>query len=127
VEEFVQRMKKIQAEADAALHKAQDDMKHYADHMCADAPKYKPGDKVWLNTEDLPIGQPSRKLTETNWFLFNHQSLVELKLPTSFKIHPVISVSHLWPYKPSEGLKFQPYENLTLCTGLTISCLEVME
>jgi hypothetical protein len=26
-----------------------------------------------------------------------------------------------------EGLKFRPYENLTLCTGLTISRLEVEE
>jgi hypothetical protein len=56
VEEFVQRMKKIQAETEAALHKAQNDMKRYADHTRADAPKYKPGDKVWLSTEDLPIG-----------------------------------------------------------------------
>jgi hypothetical protein len=27
-------------------------------------------------------------------------NMVELKLPTSFKIHPVIRVSCLWPYKP---------------------------
>jgi hypothetical protein len=35
---------------------------------------------------------------------------VELKLPTSFKIHPVISVSHLRPYKPPtiEGQQTTP-------------------
>jgi hypothetical protein len=216
VEEFVERMKKIQAEAEAALHKAQDDMKRYADRTRADAPKYKPGDKVWLSTEDLPIGRPSRKLTERQIGPYPitkviSPNAVELKLPTSFKIHPVISVSRLRPYKPPtiegqqttpqspveieghpeyeveeimdsrlrrhkleflvkwkgyteennswepednctrareaitrfyrkypnaprriarmeyEGLKFRPYENLTLCTGLTISRLEVEE
>jgi hypothetical protein len=115
VEEFVQKMKKIQAEAEAALYKAQDDMKCYADHTHASAPKYKPGDKVWLSTEDLPIGRPSRKLTErqigpypiTKVILPN---AVELKLPTSFKIHPVISVSCLRPYKPPtiEGQQTTP-------------------
>jgi hypothetical protein len=36
--------------------------------------------------------------------------VVELKLPTSFKIHPVTSVSHLWPYKPPtiEGQQTTP-------------------
>jgi hypothetical protein len=115
VEEFVQRMKKIQVEAEAALHKAQDDMKHYADRTHADAPKYKPRDKVWLSTEDLPIGWPSRKLMEKQIGPYPitkviSPNAVELKLPTSFKIHPVISVSHSWPYKPPtiEGQQTTP-------------------
>ena len=53
VEDFVQRMKNVQAEVEAALHKARDDMKRYADRSCADAPHYQIGDRVWLSTKDL--------------------------------------------------------------------------
>jgi len=53
VEDFVQWMKNVQAEVEVALHKAPDDMKHYADHSRTDAPKYQIGDRVWLSTKDL--------------------------------------------------------------------------
>ena len=53
MEDFVQWMKTIQAEVEAALHKACDDMKCYTDHSGADTPKYQIGDRVWLSTKDL--------------------------------------------------------------------------
>ena len=53
MEDFVQWMKNVQAEVEAALHKACDDMKCYTDHSHADAPKYQVGDRVWLITKDL--------------------------------------------------------------------------
>jgi hypothetical protein len=40
VEDFAQRMKNVQAETEAALYKAHDDMKHFADCTCANAPQY---------------------------------------------------------------------------------------
>ena len=61
---FVDELKKIQGEAEAALHKAHDDMKHFANQMCAHVPDYKVRDQVWLCTKNLNINQPSRKLTE---------------------------------------------------------------
>ena len=57
-------MKNVQKEAEGALHKARDDMKHYADHAHAPTPKYQVGDKVWLSTKDLHTTQSSRKLME---------------------------------------------------------------
>ena len=53
MEDFVQQMKNVQAEVEAALHKAHDDMKCYADHSDADTPKYHIGDRVWLSTKGL--------------------------------------------------------------------------
>ena len=64
VEDFVQWMKNVQAEVEAAIHKACDDMKRYADRSHADAPKYQIGDRVWLSTKDLHTSRPSRKLME---------------------------------------------------------------
>jgi len=53
VDEFVNELKKIQEEAEAALHKACDDMKHFADRTRAHMPEYKEGDQVWLSTKIL--------------------------------------------------------------------------
>ena len=53
VEYFVQGLKNVQAEAEVALHKVHDDMKHNADRKCMEAPQYKVGDRVWLSTKDL--------------------------------------------------------------------------
>jgi hypothetical protein len=105
VEDFVQRMKNVQAEAEAALHKARDDMKRYADRLRADAPKYQIGDKVWLSTKDLHTTRPSRKLMEKHIGPYPISKIispnaVELKLPSSFKIDAPINVSRLRPYKP---------------------------
>jgi len=60
----VDKLKKIQEEAEAALCKVCDDMKHFADQTCAHAPDYKEGDQVWLSTKNLNINQPSIKLIE---------------------------------------------------------------
>jgi len=44
VEEFVNELKKIQEEAEAALRKARDDMKCFVDRTHAHMPEYKEGD-----------------------------------------------------------------------------------
>ena len=100
VEDFVQRMQNVQKEAEAALHKACDDMKRYADRACAHAPKYQIGDKVWLSTKDLHTTRPSGKLMERQVGPYPISKIispnaVELKLPPSFKIDAPINVSHL--------------------------------
>ena len=44
VDKFVDELEKIQEEAEAALCKACDDMKHFADQTHAHMPEYKFGD-----------------------------------------------------------------------------------
>jgi hypothetical protein len=48
-------MKHIHEEAQAAMTKAQEEMKHYADYHRGEPPKYEVGQKVWLETENLNI------------------------------------------------------------------------
>ena len=55
VDRFIEELRKIQGEAKAALCKADDDMKCFADQMCAHVPEYKPRDQVWLSTKNLNI------------------------------------------------------------------------
>ena len=56
-QEFVEQMKEVHEEVQAALKKAQDDMKVYADHRRSEAPEYKVGDKVMLSTQNLNIAE----------------------------------------------------------------------
>jgi len=105
VDKFVEELKKIQEEAEAALCKAHDDMKHFADWTCAHAPEYKEGDQVWLSTKNLNINWELRKLTEKQIGLYTITHVISpnaivLKLLPSFKIDEPINVSQLCPYKP---------------------------
>jgi len=50
---FIEKMKEIQEEARAALGKAQDGMKKYADKKKGEVDNYKVGDLVMLSTKDL--------------------------------------------------------------------------
>ena len=77
----------------------------YADQHRGSAPEYKIGDKVWLSMKDIKINHPSCKLTERQLGPFEiiriiFPNAVKLKLLTSFKIHDVINVSQVRPYKP---------------------------
>ena len=51
--EFAERMKKVHEEAEAALKKAQEDMKRQADRRRKETENWKRGDKVMLSTKDL--------------------------------------------------------------------------
>ena len=63
--EFVQRIKKVQEEVEAALKKTQKDMKKYADRERKETEEWKKGDRVLLSTKDLVFKErPTKKLTE---------------------------------------------------------------
>jgi len=106
VEKFVVKMKEIQEEAKAALGKAQEEMKKYVDRKRAKVNEYKVGDLVMLSTKDLKYqmtGRRTEKLTER--FVGPYKikkiissNVVELELPSTVKIHPVVNVSRIQRY-----------------------------
>ena len=105
-EKFVEKMKKIQEEAKAALKKAQEDMRKYANRKRSDVNEYKVGDLVMLSTKDLKyqmVGRRTEKLTER--FVGPYKvreiislNVVKLELPSTVKIHPVVNVSRIRRY-----------------------------
>jgi hypothetical protein len=72
--------------------------------------KFKPfkvGDKVWLESKNLKIGYPTRKLSPKQEGPFVIQEVLSrlsyrLKLPPQWKIHPVFHATLLTPYKENE-------------------------
>ena len=63
--EFVERMKKVHKEAEAALKKTQEKMKRYADRGRKETENWKKGDRVLLSTKDLVFKErPTKKLME---------------------------------------------------------------
>jgi len=105
-EKFVTKMKEIQKEAKAALGKAQEEMKKYADRKRAEVDEYKVGDLVILSTKDLKyqmVGRRMEKLTER--FVGPYRikkivssNVVELELPSTVKIYLVVNVSRIRRY-----------------------------
>ena len=55
-------MKDTLKEARSALAKAKDNMAHYYNQCRTPAPLFTPGDKVYLDSEDIQTTRPSKKL-----------------------------------------------------------------
>ena len=77
----------------------------------SDAPAYAVGDQVWLSTNNLRLPRASWKLSERWLGPYSITKLVgtnavELRLPRSMRIHPVVNVSCVKPYH--ERLPGQP-------------------
>jgi len=111
---FMERMKKVQEEAEAALRKTQEEMKKYADRRRKESEVWKRGDRVLLSTKDLVFKErPSKKLTERYVGPYAIEevvssNVVKLRLPSSMRIHLVINVSQIVRYK--EQVKGQKKE-----------------
>jgi len=103
--EFVERMKKVQEEAEAALRKTQEEMKRYVDRERKETEVWKRGDKVLLSTKDLVFKErPSKKLMERYMGPYAIEEVVSLNvvklwLPSLMRIHLVINVSQIVRYK----------------------------
>jgi len=105
-EKFIEKMKEIQEEAKAALGKAQEEMKKYADRRRGEVNDYRVGDLVMLSTKDLKyqmVGRRIEKLTERFVGPYKIKKIVlsnavELELPSTVKIHPIVNVSRIRQY-----------------------------
>jgi len=113
-------MKTVHKEAQAALSKSHYDMTRYADFHRGKAPEYKIGNKVGLSTKNLNVDRPLHKLTERQLGPYKivkiiSSNAVKLKLPASFKIHDVINVSRICPYRsPATGQSTIPPEPIVI-------------
>jgi len=111
---FVERMKKVHEEAEAALRKTQEEMKRYADRGRKETEVWKKEDRVLLSTKDLVFKErPMKKLTERYVGPYAIEEIVlsnvvKLQLPSSMRIHPVVNVSQIVRYK--EQIKGQKKE-----------------
>jgi len=59
--EFAKRMRKVQEETEAALMRAQKEMKRQADREKREAKNWKVGDRVILSTKDLVFKKKTSK------------------------------------------------------------------
>jgi len=103
---FIEKMKEIQEEARVALGKAQEEIKKYADRKRREVDNYKVEDLVMLSTKDLKyqmVGRRTEKLMERFVGPYKVKKIVssnavELELPNTIKIHPVVNVSRICRY-----------------------------
>ena len=114
VTEFVERMKKVHEEAEAALKKMQEEIKRYVDRGRKKTEVWKKGDRVLLSTKDLVFKErPTKKLMERYVGPYAIEEVVssnavKLQLPSSMRIHLVVNVSRIVRYK--EQVKEQKKE-----------------
>ena len=85
------------------LVKAHSHILTQTNHSRSDAPSYAVRDHVWLSTNNFRLPHASRKLLERWLGPYSITKLVgtnavELRLPRSMCIHPVVNVSHVKPY-----------------------------
>jgi len=89
-----------------ALSKAQEEMKKYVDKKRAEVNDYKVGDLVMLSTKDLKyqmVKRRTEKLTERFVGPYKIKKIVssnavELELPSTVKVYPVVNVSRIHKY-----------------------------
>jgi len=102
-EKFVERMRKIQEKAKAALEKVQKKMKKFANRKRREEEEYRVGDLVLLSMKDLKWQMKGRRLEKlSECFVGPYKvkgivlsNAIEVELPKSIKIHPVVNVSRV--------------------------------
>ena len=110
-QKFTSEMEDVIESVKENMKQAQDRMKVNTNKSRSAAPEYTVGQQVWLSTENLCLTHTSHKLSE-QWLGpytiidLAGPNAVELKLPKSMQIHPVVNVSRIKPYR--DRLEGQP-------------------
>ena len=100
---FVEKIRKIQEEAKAALGKAQEEIKKFADRKRGKGEEYRVEDLVLLSAKDLKWQMKGRRLEKLmECFVGPYKvkgivssNTIELELPKSIKIYPVVNISRV--------------------------------
>jgi len=105
-EKFIEKIKKIQEDAQVVLRKAQEEMKKYVNRKREEVNDYKVEDLVLLSTKDLKY-QMVRKRTDklTKRFISSYKikkiislNAVELELSSTVRIYLVVNISRIYRY-----------------------------
>jgi len=106
-EEFAREMKERHEKARVVLVKSQEEMKRQADRSRKEAEEYRVGDKVLISMKDFLMElmkRATKKLMEK--FIRPYvvrkivsENTVELELPASLRIHPVVNVRRIVKYR----------------------------
>jgi hypothetical protein len=127
VREFAERMAKGVEEVRVALTKAKDEYAMYYNRRRTPAPKFKPDDRVWLDSSDIHTDRPSAKLADRALGPYKVEQCVgcdtyRLTLPFSMRrLCPNFSAIklRLAPDDPFPGRCTVPPPDLVLIDGET--------
>ena len=89
------------------LGKMQEEMKKFANRRQGEGEEYRVGDLVLLSTKDLKWQMKGRRLEKlTEHFVGSYKvkgivssNTIELELPKSIKIHPIVNINRVGLYK----------------------------